>query len=165
LIAAIICGVLLLAYAYFVEPFRLVVNEQELAIEGWDKEFDGFRISLSPTFTEVRTAWMKLGSIKVVETANSQKCGYDRPARRLRFPADIKQADARASAVDADGQDRRRTRRTAAPRMVSLPFSVTMTAGIATQRLRANLKGWAFMFWTVRSRTLNEVVDCFVFLG
>lgn len=35
-----------LAYAYFVEPYRLYVNRQEMGIEGWDAEFDGFRAVL-----------------------------------------------------------------------------------------------------------------------
>jgi predicted MPP superfamily phosphohydrolase len=34
----------LLAYAFFIEPNRLVVKEAEIKIKGWDKTFDGFRI-------------------------------------------------------------------------------------------------------------------------
>ena len=46
MIGVFVCGLLLVAYAYFIEPNRLVVNEQEIAIEGWDPAFDGFRIAL-----------------------------------------------------------------------------------------------------------------------
>lgn len=34
----------LLAYAFFIEPDRLVVNEYELRLKNWDKNLDGFRI-------------------------------------------------------------------------------------------------------------------------
>ena len=43
-IVAFVCGLLLLGYAYFIEPHRLVINEQEIMIEGWDPAFDGLRI-------------------------------------------------------------------------------------------------------------------------
>jgi predicted MPP superfamily phosphohydrolase len=72
LITAIICGVLLLVYSYFVEPFRLVVNEQDLAIEGWDKEFDGFRILLISDIHGGSHGVDEARIRHVVETANSQ---------------------------------------------------------------------------------------------
>ncbi len=37
-------GFACLGYAYFIEPNRLVTNEAELKIEGWEREFDGFKI-------------------------------------------------------------------------------------------------------------------------
>jgi predicted MPP superfamily phosphohydrolase len=72
LIAAIICGVLLLAYGYFVEPFQLVVNEQELAIKGWDKEFDGLRVVLISDIHGGSHGVDEARIHQVVETANSQ---------------------------------------------------------------------------------------------
>jgi uncharacterized protein len=72
LITGIICSVLLLAYAYFVEPLRLVVNEQDLAIEGWDKEFDGLRIAL---ISDIHGGSHGVDEVRinhVVQTANKQ---------------------------------------------------------------------------------------------
>ena len=42
--AAAVLFVLALAYSYFAEPRRLVVNQQTLAIKGWDAALDGFKI-------------------------------------------------------------------------------------------------------------------------
>ena len=33
-----------LAYSYFIEPNKLVVRHEQLAVNGWNKAFDGFRI-------------------------------------------------------------------------------------------------------------------------
>ncbi|HEY2866123.1 MAG TPA: metallophosphoesterase, partial [Pyrinomonadaceae bacterium] len=39
-----VIGLLLLGYSYFIEPRRLVINQQTLAIHGWDPAFNGFKI-------------------------------------------------------------------------------------------------------------------------
>ncbi|MEQ1645053.1 MAG: metallophosphoesterase [Pyrinomonadaceae bacterium] len=36
----------LLAYAYFIEPQRLVIKQETIVSKNWDKEFDGLRIAL-----------------------------------------------------------------------------------------------------------------------
>ena len=42
--ALFIIGLLALGYSYFIEPRRLVVNQQNVQIAGWDPALDGFKI-------------------------------------------------------------------------------------------------------------------------
>jgi predicted MPP superfamily phosphohydrolase len=44
--AAALVGLLCMAYAYFIEPSRLVVNQYELRLARLDPAFDGFRVAL-----------------------------------------------------------------------------------------------------------------------
>ncbi|MGB2752689.1 MAG: metallophosphoesterase [Pyrinomonadaceae bacterium] len=46
ILALIAIAALCMAYGYFIEPNRLVVNQDEIKIKAWDPAFDGLRIAM-----------------------------------------------------------------------------------------------------------------------
>lgn len=62
----------LLAYAYFVEPHRLVINEHELKIDDWPAEFEGFRAVLISDLHGGAHGGSVADLKRIVETANAQ---------------------------------------------------------------------------------------------
>ena len=75
ILATLVAGLSLvccLAYAYFIEPFRLVVNQQQINIEGWDQEFNGFRAVLISDIHGGSRGGDVASLQRIVETANKQ---------------------------------------------------------------------------------------------
>ncbi len=73
LTAVAVTGAVCLMYAYFVEPFRLVVNETRLPVSNWNPAFDGLKVvSISDLHGGSRGATEEKLR-QVVEAANSQK--------------------------------------------------------------------------------------------
>lgn len=70
--AVIAVGILCLAYAYFIEPHRLVVNQYEVKIKDWNPAFEGLRIA---TISDIHAGSNGVDEAKlrhIVETVNAQ---------------------------------------------------------------------------------------------
>jgi len=67
-----IVGILALGYSYFIEPKRLVVNQQTLEIKGWDPALDGFKIVAIGDIHGGSNAVDEAKLRKIVELTNQQ---------------------------------------------------------------------------------------------
>src|SRR3954463_11695026 len=67
-----VLGILALGYSYFIEPRRLVVNQQTLEIKGWDPAIDGFKIVAIGDIHGGSNAVEEDKLRKVVDLANEQ---------------------------------------------------------------------------------------------
>ncbi|MEO8573658.1 MAG: metallophosphoesterase [Pyrinomonadaceae bacterium] len=71
-LAVLLAGLACLAYAYFIEPNRLVVAQQEIRIKGWDPAFDGLRIAMISDIHGGSNGASAENIRRVVETTNAQ---------------------------------------------------------------------------------------------
>ncbi len=72
LISLTILGGLCLAYSYFIEPQRLVVNRQKIKVKHWDKNFDGLKIAMISDIHGGSNGVTEEKIRRVVETTNGE---------------------------------------------------------------------------------------------
>lgn len=70
--ALAVIGGLCVSYSYFIEPQRLVVNQQTVKVDKWDKTFDGLKIVLISDIHGGSNGVTEEKIRRVVETANAQ---------------------------------------------------------------------------------------------
>ena len=68
----LVVGLLALAYGYFIEPYRLVVNSSEIKIPNWNKAFDGLKIVAISDIHGGSNGVDEAKLRSVVEAANTQ---------------------------------------------------------------------------------------------
>lgn len=71
--AILLIGSLLLAYAYLIEPNRLIIHEETLKIPNWSENLNGFKIVAISDIHGGSNYITEEKIRKIVETANTQK--------------------------------------------------------------------------------------------
>ena len=72
ILTASVLFVISLTYAYFIEPHRLVVNQKQIIIKGWNTAFDGLRIAAISDFHAGSNGVYEAKLRQIVETTNAQ---------------------------------------------------------------------------------------------